>query len=122
MTATFQTATYTPDHLIASNAYLLVNRNVTIAAGQTLQRGSVLGKASDGKYHLSVATASDGSEVPDVVLTHDADSTGSDVQAIAYSRGDFAEPALILGAGHTPDTVRETLRGKGIVLIPTLEA
>lgn len=121
MSTMFESTAYVPDMLVASNADMLVNRKVTIAAGQTLERGSVLGKDGDGKYHLSAATASDGSEVPDLILTHDVDATGGDAEALAYSRGDFTEAALTLGAGHTLDAVRETLRGKGIVLIPVLE-
>lgn len=45
--ANFQTeGIYTPDSLIASNAHLLVGRKVTIATGQVLPRGAVLGKVT----------------------------------------------------------------------------
>lgn len=45
MHAKFETAgVYQPDSLIAGNAHLLVSRKVTIATGQNLKRGAVLGK------------------------------------------------------------------------------
>ncbi len=59
---------YTPDNLIADNSFPLTTEVVTIKADQILKRGAVLGKDSDGKYLLSLSTASDGSEVPKRIL------------------------------------------------------
>ena len=120
--AMFATDTYQPENLIAGNAFLLVAQPVTIAAGHVLQRGTVLGKISaSGEYLRSDATAIDGSEVPDLVLAEDVDTTETSRETIAYSRGDFIASGVLLGEGHTPESVRETLRMKGIFLIPALE-
>lgn len=121
MHANFKTeGVHTPDALIAGNAHLLVGRVVTIKAGQNRKRGDVLGKDGAGKYLLSLAAASDGSEVPDLVLAADCDATAADGQALAYSRGDFAAHAITLGAGHTLASVAEGLRAKGITLLPSV--
>lgn len=113
--------TYTPDTIIAGNAHLLVGRQVTIAAGQKLPRGAVLGKVTaDGKYKLSAKSASDGSEAPDLILAQDVDATDGDTAAMAYARGDFDRNALHFGADHTVETVAEPLRAKGITLLPTV--
>lgn len=78
--------------------------------------------AGSGKYLLSAAAAIDGSAVPDVVLAEDGDASAGDKTALAYTRGDFNERALTLGAGHTAASIREGLRAKGIVLIPSTAA
>jgi len=91
---------------------------MSLAAGQNLIRGAVLGRiTASGKYVLSAAAAGDGSEVPDAVLAEDCDATAGDRQTVAYTRGDFNEAALTLGAGHTADAIREGLRDKGLHLI-----
>lgn len=123
--AKFETAgACVPDGLLAGNAYLLVARQVTVAAGAgVVKRGAVLGKiAASGKYTLSAAAADDGSQTPDLILAQTVDATAADVQALAYSRGDFAAPALTLGAGHTLAGVTESLRTKGITLLPAMAA
>ena len=119
--ASFSSAVYTPDNLLAGNAALLMSRQITVAAGQTLPRGAVLGLADDSKYYLTASAADDGSEVPDASLVEDVDATGGDVQALVYVRGDFNENAVTLGTGHTVASVREALRGKGIFLVPATE-
>ena len=123
MTATFTSETFVPDALIAGNAHLLTGQKITLAAGENLKRGAVLGKVSaSGEYKLSVAGASDGSEVPDAVLAEDTDATSAAAATVAYIRGDFNETALILGTGHTADSIREGLRAKGIILIKPVAA
>lgn len=216
MPASFASESYSPDRLIAGNAHLLTGRSITLASGQNLARGAVLGKAvlgaaavtytgtgngtltmdattpirpgakvgaytatcitaatdggtfrvedpdgnvlgdiavggtfnddikfviadgstdfvvgdkftvtlaaGSGKYVLSAAAAVDGSAAPDLVLAEACDASGGDKTAIAYSRGDFNENALILGSGHTLAGIREGLRAKGIVLIPAIAA
>ncbi len=115
--------TYTPDALVAGNAHLLVARTVTIASGQNLKRGAVIGKiTTGGKYQLSLSAASDGSQVPDLILAEDCDATGADAKALAYSRGDFNANALTLGTAHTVASITEGLRAKGIALLPAVTA
>ena len=88
-----------------------------IASGQTLKAGSVMGfKSADGEAVLSASAAGDGSEVPRAILIEDLDTTaGGQTFALAVE-GAFNETALILGAGHTVDSVRIPLRDRGIYL------
>ena len=120
--ASFATAgTYTPGTLINGNADLLAGRKVTIASGSNLLRGSVLGQITDGgKFVLSTAAAEDGSQTPAAVLAEDTDASEGDATALAYVRGDFIIPAMILGAGHTIDTITPALRGNGISLFAAM--
>lgn len=79
--------------------------------------------AGSGKYKLSAAAATDGSQVPDVILSEDCDATAADVDCMIYEKGEFNTNSLTLGAGHTVASVREGLRQKGIRLItPAINA
>ena len=123
MSASFSSATYSEDKLIAGNANLLVAKKVTLISGQNLVRGSVLGKiTTGGKYNLSLAAASDGSQTPDLILAQGCDASAGDKEALAYSRGDFNINALTIGTGHTAASIAEGLRAKGIVLVPAQAA
>ena len=120
--AEYTSTAYNPDRLVAKPD-LLVGQKITLVSGQNLTRGALLGKiTATGKYALSLAGAADGSEVPDLILAEDTDASGGDVVTLAYSRGDFDQRAVTFGTGHTADSVRETLRGKGIVLLPSVSA
>ena len=111
----------THDALLAGNTHLLVGRKVTIAAGQNVTRGAVLGKVTaSGKYALSLPDAADGSEVPDLVLADDCNASAGDKSVLAYARGDFNSRALTLGAGHTVASITEGLRTKGITLLASI--
>ena len=115
--ASFSTAVFTPDRLIAGEEHIL-SRKVTILSGQNLVRGAVLGKiTSGGKYVLSLSAAVDGSETPDAILAMDTDASAADKEAMAYFAGRFNESALTLGASHTVASIREGLRLKGIYLV-----
>lgn len=121
--AKFETESSSVDNLIAGNAHLLVGRVITIKSGRVLPRGAVLGKiAAENKYVLSIAAEDDGSEVVDLILAEDVDSSSGDRQALAYARGDFASIALTLGAGHSLSSITEPLRAKGITLLPAVPA
>ncbi len=55
---------------------LYSRESVTVAAGQNLLLGSVLGQATvDGKFHALNPTATDGTEVAAGVLANDTDAT-----------------------------------------------
>ena len=121
--AQLSTDTYAPDALVAGNHHLLVGRGVTIASGQNLKRGSVIGKVTaNGEYRLSASAANDGSQTPDLILAEDCDASAGDKTALAYERGDFNANALTLGTGHTVASIREDLRAKGITILPALAA
>lgn len=84
---------------------------ITIAAGQALAAGSVLGEVTvSEEYKLSEAAAGDGSEKPSVVLWEAVDTTEGAAPAEAMLTGDLRASALTLGAGHTVASVRKALR------------
>lgn len=119
--AGFHTDTFTPDRLIADNADDIIGKGIALAAGQNLARGAVLGRiTASGKYVLSLAAAQDGSQVPNVVLAQDCDASGGDTVAIAYFQGTFNASALILGVGHTGQSVFDALRDVNIMVVDTL--
>jgi hypothetical protein len=76
--------------------------------------------AGSGKYVQSLAAATNGSQVPDLVLAETTDASAGDKVTVAYYAGEFNELALTLGAGHTADSIREGLRVKGIQLIKSV--
>jgi len=93
-----------------------ITRKVTLDAGN-LQRGALLGKiTASGKYVLSLAAATDGSEVPDAILLHAADASAADQEVIVAIKGRFNGGALIYGTGHTAASVDGALRDKNIYL------
>lgn len=93
-----------------------ITRKVTLDAGN-LSRGALLGKiTSGGKYILSLAAASDGSEVPDAILLHDADASSADQEVIVAIKGRFASAGMTFGTGHTAASVDSVLRDKNIYL------
>jgi len=113
------TGTNTTEFLIHGDHDDLVARKVVIISGQNLTRGAVIGKiTASGKYTLSLSGASDGSQVPDLILAENIDASAADAAALAYSRGDFLIPGLTIGTAHTAASITEGLRTKGIVLFP----
>jgi|DewCreStandDraft_5_1066085.scaffolds.fasta_scaffold00555_27 hypothetical protein len=112
----FTTESYTPDRLHAGD-FPIRTLDVTIASGQNLVRGALLGKiTASGKYVLSLAAAIDGSQTPVAILAEDVDATGGDKSGIVYISGDFSETAITYGTGHTADSVRAGLRDLNIYL------
>lgn len=115
MSVDFSITSFEPKEIIASD-YPLVTRHVTIASGQKLERGAVLGKVTaSGNYVLSVAEADDGSENPVAILaTEEVDASEGAKGAGVYVTGQFNPDALTFGEGHTADSTREALRDLGI--------
>lgn len=102
--------TYTPDQLIAGD-FPQVKDTVTIASGQQLVRGSVLGKVTaTGHYKLSLAAAEDGSEDPVAILDVDIDTTSAAAPAPVLLTGEVFGSKLTLGTGHTVAAVKAALR------------
>lgn len=116
----FSSEEYAPDALHAGD-FPIRTWDVTLASGQNLTRGALLGKiTSGGKYTLSLSAASDGSQTPDAILAEDCDASGGDKQAIVYISGDFNEDQIHYGASHTAASVRAGLRAKNIYLHPSV--
>lgn len=116
--ASFASASFTPDHLIAGNAQLLFSRKVTLVSGQNVVRGTVLGRiTTGGKYNKSLSAAADGSQTPTAIAAQDCDATSGDQEILIYERGDFRDLALTLGASHTIASIRDGLRALGIFIV-----
>lgn len=112
------TDAYIPDRLIAQDAPPLVTQTVTIAAGQTLSRGSVLGKiTASGSFVLALAAATDGSQTPNAVLAADVDTSGGTaLTAPVYVAGNFNTRSMTFGTGITAASSADALRDVGIYL------
>lgn len=108
------------DNLIAGD-FPIVTKGITIASGQILKRGAILGRIqASGKYVLSLAAANNGSENPIAVLSADVDATSSDVETVCYFSGQFNITALTFGTGHTPTSTSHILRILNIYLTETV--
>ena len=105
-----------PDNLIAGE-FPRSSKTVTVTGGVLVKKGSVLGRIdANGLYKTSDAGAGDGSQVPDAILMHDVDVTAGDVKAHVYLSGEFNAHALILGAGHSIESVTTALRSRSIFI------
>ncbi len=105
-----------PDDLVAGG-FPIVARYRTITGSGELDRGTVLGKIlADGRFQISALAATDGSQEPDVILAEDVDLSEGDVQALVYTTGEFKRDRLVLGAGHTLETIEDVLRLRCILI------
>lgn len=95
-----------------------------IEAGQKLKAGSVLGRmTANGKCVLCAKTAADGaapiadgSEKPVRILSMDVDTTDGERTATVYVTGAFLKTGLILGKGHSIESVKDDLELRSIYL------
>jgi hypothetical protein len=86
------------------------------APNTNLLRGAVIGVDNAGMAKLSVAAATDGSEVP-LAVCHQNVVVGATAKTYdVMVEGSVNETALIFGAGHTADTVRVPLMKQGIYM------
>ncbi len=111
--------TFNPDDLLAGdNVGPVTEGRGTLASGQNLARGALLGRiTTDGKYTLSLAAASDGSQIPVAILANDANASLADVtNVLLYTAGEFNERRVIFGTGQTAAGTRNALRLIGIHL------
>lgn len=113
---------HTHDNLIAGTAVNAVTESIVLDTGN-LTRGALLGRVTaTGKYILSLAAASDGSEVPRAILADDTNATSADKTTVAYMTGEFNTAAITFGTGHTAGSVKDGLRDLGIFLKTNLSA
>lgn len=115
--ASYASTSYLYSGLIAANSELLFHEPATLLSGQNLVRGAVLGKVTaSGKYVLSLAASSDGSQTPSAILVDDTNASAGDKPVLIYTRGDFLSSGLTLGAGHTVATALAALKDVGIFI------
>lgn len=114
---------YAPDNLIAGLTQI-VTENMVLAQGQTLQRGTLVGRiTASGKATIATAAASDGSQNPYGILLDDYDASAADLGGCGVMvKGEFNDHALILGTGLTVLSVHDALRSNGIFLKPSVHA
>lgn len=115
--------TYTPKDLIAGDfpvARDMAEIPISYTAGGLLE-GTVLGmNSTDGTFRPSLAASNDGTQTPRAILLDNVADMST--LAISYSSvpvaftGEFNEEALVIGTGHTADSIRAGLRDKNIYL------
>ena len=113
---------FTQENLIAGD-FPRHTDTVTIAAGETLTMGAVLGEVTaDGTFKLSLAAAIDGSEGPIAILQNDVDASAGAIKAAVWFTGCFNEDALVFGTGHDKSTAKSGLRSQSLFLKPVVGA
>jgi hypothetical protein len=80
--------------------------NVTLASGQNLQAGTVLGKiTSGGKYKVYDQQAGDGSEAAAGILYDNVDASAADTPAVIINRTAEVVAALLIWPDGSPPDV-----------------
>ena len=98
------------DGLFGGAEVEVLTRNVTIASGQNVKRGTLLGVTA-GKYAIA---AKGGKAV--AVAAEDINATSADTAGTAYITGYFNREKLIAASGDTVTAHEEELRDAGIFL------
>ncbi|MEI6542128.1 MAG: head decoration protein [Methylococcales bacterium] len=110
-------AVYNPDQLIAGDLKV-VSDTITLHGTAALPRGTVLGAiTASGLYITSVATATDGSQVPAAILADNADPSTGDVQAGVYIQGEFNANYINYDSSWTLVTLKPALRKSGPIYL-----
>lgn len=111
-----QTEIYTPQHLV-TGSFPVHTEPQLIAKEQQLDGLSVMGRVTaTGELKLSVAAATDGSQVPVVILVGAVTTGTTAAPAPVYVAGCFNPELLVYGTGHTAATVRAALHGTPLFL------
>lgn len=116
--------TFIPDQLL-SGPLQVISDTVTILTGSaaTYKRGTVLGViTASGKYTLSVATATDGSQVPQAILADDVNATAADTLAGVYLMAEINKNRITFDPSWTLATLKPALRPFGIFLRDSVQA
>ncbi|ELT9609920.1 head decoration protein [Raoultella planticola] len=116
--------TFIPDQLL-SGPLQVVSDTITVLTASTAlyKRGTVLGVVTaSGKYTLSVATATDGSQVPKAILADDVNATAADVLAGVYLMAEVNQNRITFDPSWTLSTLKTALRPFGIFLRDSVQA
>jgi len=110
------TETYTELEFLGDHPPITISG--TLASGQNLTSGTVVGKlSSGGKYVILAPAASDGSESAAGILIGDLDASGGDEPGIFLAHGEAISDNLTWPAGITDNqkaTAIAQLRALGI--------
>jgi hypothetical protein len=111
---------YNPHDLIAGD-FPLKTETITLAKGQNLKRGSLLGRLKDsGKYVLSRKLddagkeIADGSEKPLRILGENVDAAAGDKLTVAYKTGYFFLTGVTIHESHKQEEIRLDLEARSI--------
>lgn len=114
MDADFSSTSITPDNLLVGDAH---EEPAVLLSGENVVRGALLGKVTaSGKFALSLAAATDGSETPRAIAVEDCDASLADAACLVYLEGVFNEDAVTYGTGHTAASVKQGLWDYNIYL------
>lgn len=88
-----------------------------VETGFTVKEGDIVGRVtSSGRFRLSAAASTDGSQVPVGVCSDVADMPAP-TECMVVTRGTYAAAGLTLGAGHSLDSVAPALRDAGLFFV-----
>ncbi len=91
-----ETASYTPENLLAGNFPVEVMPFTVASGAGVIAKHTVLGRVTaTGKLKPYDDAATDGSEVAEVILAEDIDATSEDVPVQTYVTGSFNKAALV---------------------------
>jgi hypothetical protein len=113
---------FLPDQLVAG-PHQIVTDTITLASGQVVQRGAVLGLiTASGKYALALSASGDGSQNPSVIAADTIDASQGDALGAVYVAGEFNGNALILGTGITLAAAKAAFRPQSIYVKTAVSA
>lgn len=96
-----QTYSMSYDKLVAAGNLAIETGAETIAAGQKLVRGTLLGRVdTDGTMKMVNKTAADGSQTLYAILAQDIDTTTAANVAAVFYVGNFNTDAMTVPAGE----------------------
>ena len=115
--------TFDYDNLVSSKFPIVTDRQ-TLAEGENLIRGTVLGKrTSGGALAIVDSNSSDGTENPYAVLAEDVDaSLAENLSALIYLSGQFNEDKLVFSTGDTIADFKDAMRDKSLFVSGSLQS
>ncbi|WP_446469418.1 head decoration protein [Xenorhabdus stockiae] len=113
---------FVPDQLIAGQLQLVTD-TVTIAKGNTLQRGAVLGQITGTReYTFCKKNATDGSQIPCAILVDNVDATESSASGGVYLMGEFNQHRLVYDESWPLPELTDALRKYSLFLRDSVTA
>ncbi|WP_432648171.1 head decoration protein [Mitsuokella sp.] len=98
------------NHLLGGPEVEVLTKNVTLASGQKVTKGTLLTLA-DGKYSATAAAGK-----ASAIASEDYDASSADKVVTVFIRGRFNRNAIVVASGDTVEAHEEELRELGIYL------